>query len=592
MVKLPGAWKSSLDYMTPDWCWRHRYYPFKKLGTDNFMTVSPGGNVLWVADPDVVTQITTRRIDFPKPVYLYRSVNLFGKNVVSTEGNTWRVHRKLVSPPFTEKNNHLVWEETLAQAQAMLDTWVGPHGSGNQTVNRVMDDTMRLSLHVISRAGFGQGMKWPTTEDLSPVEDVDLNNPSKIKNEIPPKGHKMSYTYALHSLLKNILPVMILPGWFMKRSPFAMLRKAHDAHIEWKKYMQEMVAEKKAALQDGKHEIGEMDIMAQLIKGQVQGAAEKSTNQGEVLTDSEVLGNAFVFMLAGHETAANSIHFSILYLALDIAAQRRLQKDLDGIFKGKPTSEWDYDRDLPHLFGGVAGAVLNEQLRLLPPVTGIPKTTLSEPQSLRVNGKPITVPPRTHISLCCPSLHRNPHFWPAGPPSDPENPAHPRSNLDNDLEEFKVDRWLLHENRGHDPKSSSDSLPLQQGTRTDDSDTLNINTAADTASSLYRPTKGSYVPFSEGFRACIGRRFAQVEVLAALAVIFSQYSVELAVDEYASDEEVEKMDRSERKKVWEKAAGRASWLLREGMASVITLQMKKGHVPVRFVRKGEERFKV
>lgn len=290
----------------------------------------------------------------------------------------------------------------------------------------------------------------------------------------------------------------------------------------------------------------------------------------------------------GHETAANSIHFSILYLALDVAAQRRLQKDLDGIFKGKPTSEWDYDCDLPHLFGGVAGAVLNEQLRLLPPVTGIPKTTLSEPQSLRVNGKTVTVPPRTHISLCCPSLHRNPHFWPAGPPSDPENPAHPRSNLDNDLEEFKVDRWLVHEN-SQDPKSSSDSLPLQ-GARTDDTDTLNINTAADTASSLYRPTKGSYIPFSEGFRACIGRRFAQVEVLAALAVIFSQYSVELAVDEWASDEEVEKMDRQERKAVWEKAAGRATWLLREGMASVITLQMRKGHVPVRFVRKGKERF--
>lgn len=188
----------------------------------------------------------------------------------------------------------------------MLDTWVGPHGSGNQTVHRVMDDTMRLSLHVISRAGFGQGMTWPTKEDLSPVEDVDLNNPSKIKNEIPPKGHKMSYTYALHSLLKNILPVMILPGWFLQRSPFAVLRKAHNAHVEWKKYMQEMVAEKKAALQDGKNENGDMDIVAQLVKGQAQGTAEKSNNQGEVLTDSEVLGNAFVFVLAGMSRATDS----------------------------------------------------------------------------------------------------------------------------------------------------------------------------------------------------------------------------------------------------------------------------------------------
>lgn len=65
MRKLPGTWKSSLDYMTPDWSWRHRYYPFMKLGTDIFMTVSPGGNILWVADPNVVTQITTRYFQAP-----------------------------------------------------------------------------------------------------------------------------------------------------------------------------------------------------------------------------------------------------------------------------------------------------------------------------------------------------------------------------------------------------------------------------------------------------------------------------------------------------------------------------------------------
>lgn len=231
------------------------------------------------------------------------SVNLFGQNVVSTEGNTWRTHRRLVSPPFTEKNNHLVWKETLAQAQAMLSTWVGPDGSRNQTVYRVMDDTMRLSLHVISRAGFGQSMRWPQTEDLSPVEDGEQNDPSKIKNEIPPKGHKMSYTYALHNLLKNIIPVMLLPEWFMEHAPFARLRKAHGAHREWKQYMEEMVAEKKAAMRDGKIETGDMDIVAQLVKGQVIGASEKSANSNEVLTDSEVLGNAFVFVLAGKSSA-------------------------------------------------------------------------------------------------------------------------------------------------------------------------------------------------------------------------------------------------------------------------------------------------
>ena len=46
------------------------------------MVVSPQKNTLYVADAEATTQITTRRNDFPKPVELYDSVNLFGANVV------------------------------------------------------------------------------------------------------------------------------------------------------------------------------------------------------------------------------------------------------------------------------------------------------------------------------------------------------------------------------------------------------------------------------------------------------------------------------------------------------------------------------
>jgi cytochrome P450 len=88
-------------------------------------------------------------------------VDLFGKNVVSTEGGVWRQHRKITSPPFTEKNNHLVWAESLHQAQSMVESWVGIDGARNKTIGKVADDTMRLSLHVISRAGFGVRLLWP-----------------------------------------------------------------------------------------------------------------------------------------------------------------------------------------------------------------------------------------------------------------------------------------------------------------------------------------------------------------------------------------------------------------------------------------------
>ena len=65
---------------------------------------------MWTADADVIAEMVgTRRNDFPKPSHFYRSVNIYGKNVVSSEGALWRQHRRITSPPFTEKNNHLVW---------------------------------------------------------------------------------------------------------------------------------------------------------------------------------------------------------------------------------------------------------------------------------------------------------------------------------------------------------------------------------------------------------------------------------------------------------------------------------------------------
>lgn len=344
--------------------------------------------------------------------------------------------------------------------------------------------------------------------------------------------------------------------------------------------MQDMVNQKRAQVQSGHDSDTKMDLLGALVKAQQ--SDDKSS--GPILTESEILGNSFVFILAGHETAANSIHFSILYLALKQASQRHLQEDLDSIFQGRPCSEWDYDLDLPKLFGGMTGAVMNEELRLVAPVVCIPKMTMEQPQVLSIDGKKCTVPAWTYVNLDAAGVHRNPNHWPNGPPSDKSNPAHRSSNLDNDLEEFKPERWLV------DGKALQHGSMPSDDQKTADTDDLGVNTAADTAASLYRPVKGSYIPFSEGYRACIGRRFAQVEILAVLAVIFSQYSVELAVDEWASDEEVAKMSKAERKVVWNKAAKRAQWLMQEGMGAIITLQMRAGHVPVRLVRKGEERF--
>lgn len=588
-AKLPEQYTRWVDFCLPDFVFDYRHEIFARVGHDTFLTVSGGGLVLYTCEPAVITQITTRRNDFPKPTKIYRSLDIYGKNVVSTEGPMWRQHRKATSPPFTEKNNHIVWAETIDQASAMLASWVGPDGKGDKTVDRVMDDTMRLSLYVISRAGFGRKLAWPAAEAKA-TEDVDYVDPSKIKNEDEGKdaGHSMSYTYAIHCLLDNILLQFIFPRWLLTRLPFKIFRKADEAYSEWGNYMKEAVENKKQVLKSGDNAKDEMDILGQLVRGQVMG---KDAKGSQTLTDSEILGNMFVLILAGHETAANSIHFSMVYLALHPKSQRSLQRDLDQIFQGRPPSEWDYDRDLPSLFGGMTGAILAEELRLVPPVIGIPKSTYGVgDQALTVEGKDCTVPGGTYISLSIVSAHRHPKYWPAGKPTLPGGKtAHPVSNLDNDLEEFRPERWLVTEDGDAENSANGHTKEKMQAEKIAGGD-LGVNESADTSEKLFKPPKGAYLPFSDGYRACLGRRFAQVEVLAALAVIFQKYSVELAVDKYATDDEVLKMDVNARADVWQKAAEDARELMLNGLGVIISLQMRKGHVNLRLVPRGEEKF--
>lgn len=75
-----------------------------------------------------------------------------------------------------------------------------------------------------------------------------------------------------------------------------------------------------------------------------------------------------------------------------------------------------------------------------------------------------------------------------------------------------------------------------------------------------------------------------------LAVIFKNWSVELDVGEYLSDQGLATASDEAKREAWGKAKSRSEDLLRNGMMTIITIQMRSGKVPMRFVRRGEEKF--
>ncbi|KAI1179127.1 cytochrome P450 [Nemania sp. FL0916] len=531
---------------------------------ENVLVVSPTTLMLHTADPEVIHQVTARREDFPKPTEHYKILAMFGRNIVTTEGAIWRMHRKVTSASFNEKNSALVFRAAIDQAQGMTNYWLQTQKNGS--FHTVEHDTMSWALNIISYAGFGLNLLWP---GQSLPADADTRM-VKYASFDPPAGHTLTFRESISRVLKYLLPLLLTPTVILDNVPYSVFKQAKEARENYDQYMKEFIQEKIKDLRRGDKEIG-MDIMGSLVA-----AAYQDNNQnkpGIRLDDSEIIGNAFIMFLAGHETTANVMHFSMLELANNPAVQRRLQQDIDTILgPNSDPATWNYEEQVGPMQASMIGAVMNETLRVLPPVVEVPKkTTPNKPQTIMVNGVSHVLPPNTYLGLCVTGSQRNPRCWPARPSKITGAP--------DDLDDWVPERWFR-------PSIESE----KQGVDVPEDEDFGGYAGPDTSASMFRPVRGSFIPFSDGARSCLGRRIALVELLAALAVVFQKYSIENAVDEWATDDEVAGMTRPQKEAVYKKAVTKS----REIIASAetrVTLKLHNGHhVPLRLVKRGEERF--
>ncbi|KAH7262312.1 cytochrome P450 [Fusarium tricinctum] len=560
-------WDRWLEVCTPGFSYRTRHDAFARHG-DVFLIVSPKMIFMMVCNAEAVHQVTSRREHFPKWVETYEILRQFGDNVLASEGATWKMHRKVTSASFNEKNAALVFREAIQQAQGLVKTWMGPNEEDSGTIDTLDGDTMRLALNIIAYVGFGLNLLWPG-EALPPKADPKMAKYGSLK---PTVGHKMSFVDTIATVLEHILMLLLVPRWVLKLVPYKKTQLAAESHEEFGKYMQELIDEKIVEARAGER-IDGMDLMGQLVRssyGNETDRVQQAEPKKGMLSRDEIRGNAFIMLVAGHETTANAIHFILLELANNPGSQRRLQRDIDEIFEGKDPSAWDYDTLINPMMASMLGACMNETLRMTPAVVEIPKKVpADQDQTIAIDGKSHLIPRDTIVSLVAVSIHRNPRYWPGRP-----SQLHPGED---DVNDWVPERWYR-----------KTAISTESETTSPENEDLGGYRGPDTSAQLFRPERGSYIPFSDGPRSCLGRRIAQVEIIAALAVIFRDYSLELAVDEWASDEELEKMDSEEKRSIYTKAqtVSREKIL---GATSMLTLKINED-VPVRLVKRGHERF--
>lgn len=183
-------------------------------------------------------------------------------------------------------------------------------------------DVNGLTLAVISQAGFGKRLDWTS------------NSTEQAKN-IPP-GYKRSFLQAINDTTSHMAAILLLPNWLLSLTP---LRKAAIAHRQLDKYMREMIGlekEKIARDKDHQSESARGNLLTSLMRASAHEAAATlkagDTGRKTVFTDDEIMGNLFIYLLAGYETTANAILYGLIVLALRPDLHDKVTEEIDHVY--------------------------------------------------------------------------------------------------------------------------------------------------------------------------------------------------------------------------------------------------------------------
>ncbi|RPB05471.1 cytochrome P450 [Choiromyces venosus 120613-1] len=479
-----------------DWCHHTKFELFEKYG-DVICAVSPGGVTIYVGSVEVVRQMYERRSDFPKVTKVYEYVRFYGDNVLTLEGVEWRRHNKYTRPPFNEAVHKVVWEEGVKQAHTALNVW-----SRKNSCVKVGRDLRTISMNVLSLSNFGVAL--PFDYESETTEHFGQKN-------IPP-GHRMSYGNAVNHVLDNIIALVITPKWLLRNGPES-LKKTGQSYEELGLYLKELIQNHgKAGSSDRKN----------LLRSLVKASTGDGLGKGSGLTDTEVIGNAFIFAVAGLETTTGTLHYAVMYLALNPDVQDWLYKDLQEALKDEDQdpSKWEYEKVYPKMASVLC--VIHETLRLNAPHMHIPKWTADKYQPVNWKGKQCLIPPGASTYITITALHYNPFLW------------------GDTVKEFQPQRWDLRSSVGwvHTDPRTGIKAP------TTPSETPWTETQSAPYCHLRTPVKGAFAPFSDGWRACVGKNFALVEMTAVLATLFRGCSVRIKRQEGETQEMADNRGKS------------------------------------------------
>ncbi|XP_053672593.1 cytochrome P450 4C1-like [Anopheles nili] len=328
---------------------------------------------------------------------LYRFLaDWLGEGLLTSKGERWFQHRKLITPTF-HFNILDGFCEVFAENGSVLVERLRPHAGTGQPVN-VYPFVTKAALDVICETAMGVKVNAQTDD-----------------------GQDNAYVNAVYELsslfLERLVRPWLHPDWAFRRS--ALGRKQHALLAVLHGYTRKVIHERKQTLQ-ANGTGGNANERNQSAEGEfgmrrkrlafLDLLLQSATDTG-LLTDEDVREEVDTFMFEGHDTTTAGMSWALFLLALHPEVQDRVQQEIDSIFAGsdRPATM----RDLNEM--RLLERCLKETLRLYPSVSFFGRT-LSEDVTL--GG--YHVPAGTIIGVHTYNVHRDERFFPDAERFDPD----------------------------------------------------------------------------------------------------------------------------------------------------------------------------
>ncbi|QGM97122.1 cytochrome P450 [Methylocystis parvus] len=325
---------------------------------------------VYLSDPELIEEMLIARPEAfgrDKLTTAALSANIADDALFFSEGAEWRWQRRALAPAFRHENLLALVPIFAKCAKAQCAAW---RQLPRNTAVDVTQPMSEVTFSIIEHALLGATGTFDRARYLSAMLTGF-------------KGMGWQRFYAL----------LGLPKWLPFPGSREIDRKLRYLYAETAR----LVAERRLA--GHAHAPAILDLLL----------SAKDPETGRMLTDGELISNLYGLMVAGHETSAVALAWSLWLLAKDQASQERLRNEVRDV-----VGESDIDRNavenLPF-----ARQVIQEAMRLFPPVAALGR----QPREDTTLG-PYKVLKKEPIYVAIWALHRHEKLWDEPNAFDPD----------------------------------------------------------------------------------------------------------------------------------------------------------------------------